>query len=1093
LDRSDDALAFELFATARRALEARAAQLIVVTAGAQKVLTDDVVAPACTAVWGAARTIAREHPELEMTLLDLPRTSAGDETAYGARAIRGACRREEIALRGGSLFRASLVAHPPSDRSGSQRIPAGAYVLRSTQRGRLDGVRAVAAARPTAGPGQIVIEVAAAALNFRDVMKTLGMYPSTQPDGDWLGDECAGRVIEVGAGVRDFARGDRVVAFAPAAFGRYAVTLAALASAIPPELDFTTAAALPVAYGTSWYALNELARLRAGERVLIHAATGGVGLAAVRVARKLGAEVFATAGSDEKRAYLQSLGVEAVYDSRSLDFVDAIRERTGGAGVNVVLNSLAGEALTATLSVVAPFGRFIEIGKKDIYANSPLPMRPLARNVAFFALDMDELLAQRPDVGAMLLRETVAQVGAGSLPALPVTTFPLSQAERAFRMMAQARHIGKIVLRLPEKTRGCAVVSGGYGGLGPLVAGWLHERGIGTIVLTGRSAPDAATRQAIERAREAGLTIVEEPMDVTDAESVAQTLRRVRENFGPLVGIVHLAGRLDDGIALYQTSERFAAVSAPKVAGIRHLHEQTLADDLGLFVVFSSAGAMLGSPGQSTYTAANAYLEGFMHERRRAGLPGLCVHWGPWAEAGMAARTGRRNASGAVRSLDSPAAFAALNQALEDDMTVATIIDVDWTRWRNVVPDSDAYPLVQHLLPAFGPGAPASATNGSGTNGAGTSGSGTNGAGTSGSGTNGAGTSGAGAHGARPNGAGILGAAKLQLAAIAPAERRARLAAFIAGELAHVMEADRAKLAYDQPIRDIGVDSLMGLELQLRLEGELNVVIPRMALMQSPTIADLADIIAGVLETDELPAAPRDRLRLICFPHAGAGADAFRALARDLRDDIEVVALDYPGRGSHMTQPLPATMAELVDALAADVQSKLTGAVAFLGHSLGALVAFEFIRQMERRGARAPAMLFVSSCAGPWAERRAAAMSSLDDAAFIERLREYNGTPGRVIDDIDLMRAFLPTLRSDFAIAETYRPVHGAAIAVPIVAVGGDCDPHVDADELASWAPATTSTFELAMLPGDHFHISSPAALAAKIRAALSLMHADAV
>jgi acyl transferase domain-containing protein/surfactin synthase thioesterase subunit/acyl carrier protein len=1073
LDRADDALAFDLLPVARRALEAHAAQLVVVTAGAQKVGSDDLVMPGASGLWGAARTIAREHPELGLKLLDLPAaprngaahhpdTPLANESAHSngtghrndvdalvAAVVSGACGPEEFAVRAGELWRASLVARPPAQLSAPSKVPNGPYLLRSTQRGRLDGLRTGPATRPRAAAGQIVVEVAAAGLNFRDVMKTLGMYPSTRPDGDWLGDECAGTVIQLGEGVSRFAVGDPVVAFAPAAFGRFATTLATLAAPIPRELDFAAAAAVPVAYGTSWYALKELAQLRPGQRVLIHAAAGGVGLAAVAVAKHLGAEIYATAGSDEKRALLRSLGVDAVFDSRSLDFVNGIRERTGGAGVDVVLNSLAGDALTATLSIVAPFGRFVEIGKKDIYANSPLPMRPLARNVSFFALDMDELLGQRPEVGGALLSTLLPLVADGTLAPLPVTSFAVNAAERAFRMMAQARHIGKIVLTFPAAARGgCAIVSGGFGGLGAPVVGWLQERGFATIVLTGRNDPSPAAREAIERVREAGTTVVCERMDVADESSVAQTCQRVRATYGPITGVVHLAGSLDDGVMLHQTSLRFNAVAAPKVHGVRNLHEQTRADALELFVVFSSAAAVLGSPGQSAYAAANAYLEGFVHERRRAGMPGLCAHFGPWAEVGMAARTRRRSAGGAVRSLQSAAALSALSQTLDDGSEAVTIIDADWSLWRQFVPDGDAYPLVRNLLPAPEPAIVGEAS----------------------------------------------AVAKLHLATVAPAERRAWLAAFIAGEVAAVMETDRATLAHDQPIGDLGIDSLMGLELQLRLEQELNVAIPRMVLMQSPTIADFANIIADALEIDRidapvLHAAPvsRERLRLICFPHAGAGADPYRALARELRDDVEIVALEYPGHGSRMAQPLRASMAELVAAITADLAGKLNARFAFLGHSLGALVAFACARELAVRGGPGPVALFVSSAAGPWADRRTTLMSGLDDAAFIERLRAYNGTPAPVLDDVDLMRAFLPMVRSDFAIAEHYRPERDARVAMPIVAVGGESDPHIDAAALASWADATTSTFELVMVPGDHFHITAPGALAAAIRRTVSL------
>ena len=364
------------------------------------------------------------------------------------------------------------------------------------------------------GPGEVEIRVRAVGLNFRDVLIAMDLIPPLYQDSLDVGFECVGEIVAVGAGVEGLEVGDGVIAFAPGCLGTYVTADASFVMPKPARLSFEEAATLPIAFFTAHYALNHLGRLAEGERVLIHAAAGGVGQAAVRIARRAGAEIFATAGSPEKRKFLRSLGVQHVMDSRSLDFADEVMELTDGEGVDVVLNSLAGEFIPKSLSTLRTGGRFLEIGKVDFLQHTRLDLWLLKNNISFFAIDLSEHLLKRPDLSRAILREALQFFEEGSLEPLPFKTFPISQAVDAFRYMAQAKHIGKVVVSLeedevpvvPSKKRpaispdGTYLVTGGAGGLGLSTAEWLVEQGARHLLLTGRSgAASEAARQAVAK------------------------------------------------------------------------------------------------------------------------------------------------------------------------------------------------------------------------------------------------------------------------------------------------------------------------------------------------------------------------------------------------------------------------------------------------------------------------------------------------------------------------------------------------------------------------------------------------------------------
>ncbi|QKV90919.1 type I polyketide synthase [Streptomyces sp. NA02950] len=802
---------------AAQALTARSAEpprLYAVTRGARALAPGEPADPGQSALRGPVRVLAHEHPELRATLVDADPDATGDLVAE----LLADTAEDEIVLRDGDRYLARLDYAPLTDAERTEaaartvRCGTDGFRLRAGRLGDLGTLELAATRRRPPGPGEVELRVHAAGLNFRDVLTAMGLLPGDTDDIRYrIGFECAGEVTAVGPGVDHLRTGDRVLAVdvRGGAFGSFAVVSADCAGPIPDGLDAATAAGLPIAFLTAWYALRHLGRLTAGERVLIHSATGGTGLAAIAVARLLGAGVLATAGSEEKRRYLHGMGIAHVMDSRSLDFRDEVKEATGGEGVDIVLNSLSGAAIRAGLECLRPFGRFLELGVRDILSDAPLGLSPLQHNITFSTVDLRELQTARPAVLATLLREVLAEFTAGRLKPLRCTVFPLADATDALRQMAGARHIGKLVLTVPQdgeiravlpdgplpvREDGTYIVTGGLRGLGLATASWLATQGARHLVLNGRTAPTATVAQTLAELSAAGTRVTVILGDIGRPGTADRLVAAATADDGaPLRGVVHCAMVLDDAAVTTLREDQLHRVWTPKVTGAWRLHHATAGHALDWLALFSSMASLLGNPGQGAYAAANAWLDAFAAWRSARGAPTLAVNWGAWGETGVATGFAERG----YRTIPTDDGLRALSTLLAHRRVQTGVIPGEPDSW--ILATGRRSPLFARLAPDDEHAAAAAPAPGS------------------------------------------IDTIRARLTGLpAGLARRAALETYLSEHIRAVLRLSSSTLDPQTPLKSLGFDSLLAMELRVRLESGLNIKLAGNFVWQHPTVAALA-------------------------------------------------------------------------------------------------------------------------------------------------------------------------------------------------------------------------------------------------------------
>ncbi|MEV5748923.1 SDR family NAD(P)-dependent oxidoreductase [Actinoallomurus sp. NPDC052308] len=1053
--------------------EAGAPRLWIVTQGAQSVTAEEAPALVHGGLRGVARVAMCEYPGLRTTLIDVePGTGAVRDLV--TELFTGGSD-DEIAWRDGRRWTARLVNTPISDgtwqtrprrvrRYGRDRIS-----LDIARPGDLDTIGVVARSRHEPARGEVEIRTSAIGLNFADVMHMLDMFPELHGTSGRLGLECAGVIARVGPGVDDLRVGDRVMAFQDGTADSFVTLPAESVVPVPDGMTDVQAAGVPAAHLTAWYALTRVGRLTAGERILIHAGTGGVGLAAIAIARSLGAEVLATAGSERKRAYLRELGIEQVMDSRSLDFVAQTLAATDGEGVDVVLNSLSGPALFAGLDVLNIGGRFIEIGKRDIYANAKLGLLALRRNITVTAVDLALLGRERRPLIRELLNELRDEFTAGRLAPPTCTEFPFTKAATALRHMAAAKHIGKLILTVPQdgeidaalppggrpvvRHGASYVITGGLGGLGLELARRLAGQGAGRIVLGGRSAPSETAAAALDEIRAGGTQVEIVRGDIAEPGVAERLVAAATADGRTLSGVLHAAAVLDDGALSNLDVLRLDRVWRPKVTGAWRLHEATAGLPLDWFVLFSSVASLLGSPGQGNYAAANDWLDSFARWRRARGLPAQAINWGVWGEAGRATELGRRG----YAAFSTDEGFRALTELIDHERTNAGVFVYDPGHWFHAAPHAAdaAFFAEMPVRPAVE--------------------------------------------------SGVIGndGISARLRAASP-EERSRVALGYLGTCTRViLGLSSASIDSSTVLSDLGFDSLTALQLRNRLEVDLQVKIPPTIVWTHPTAGELVGHLLEHLDLEvkaadgeethgartQAPAAgtgdvtgrwfrvfaprPDATMRLYCFPHAGGSASTYLPWVDLLPEHIELYAVQLPGREDRAEEEprtdLFALADELASMIAADPDPR---PFTFFGHSGGSLLAFETARSLWRGHGIAPVTLGLSAMPAPDGHGMAELSARLFRHESPEALQALAFIPPEIRQEPALLERARRALTYDYTLYRAWR--HKAAsrpLGCHLVLFAGDDDPLCRPEHLDGWGEQAIGSVATHVYSGDHFYL----------------------
>lgn len=672
------------------------------------------------------------------------------------------------------------------------------------------------------GPNQVRLQISAVGLNFRDIMAVTGLLPEeAEPEPAWqqLGLEYGALVVDVGANVSDLKPGDRVMGLGKRCLQRFMTVDARAVTSLPDNISMAEASTIPSAFATAHYALNHIGRMRRGERVFIHVATGGVGTAAVQLAQAAGAEIFATAGSPAKRKLLREMGVDHVMDSRSLKFADDVMRITKGRGVDILLNSLPGDYIIKGLEIMAPYGRFLEIGKRDVYEDASIGMKALRRNVSLSVLDLAAMGMERPDLMEELFAELSTMLENGQVRPLPVTEFPISQANEAIRYMSQAKHVGKVVVSLEEdsfqvrrdQTRAVSLckdasylITGGTAGFSLSIAEWLAKSGAGHLILasrTGKVKPSDA--RFVRKLEAAGATVTAMSLDATDEAAITALIHDCDTRDTPLRGIIHGAAVIKDGMANQLTHEMITDVLTPKISGAWALHRAVMSagTKLDFMIGFSSISQIIGSAGQSNYIAGNAFLDALAYYRLGMGQPGVAINWGSITDAGFVARNEALASymeSIGLHGLRRREFGTAMEIAVARDAPSFVYSRAEWSQIARANTALGSSPRMASVLQTD------------------------------------------------TGGAQEVRARLMQLEgeALVDAARD-----FIMDEVGGVLKVERNAIQTSRPMSELGLDSLSSFELKVRIETALDFSLPVSKFLAAPSIDDLAVVLSLEIQT----------------------------------------------------------------------------------------------------------------------------------------------------------------------------------------------------------------------------------------------------
>lgn len=782
--------------------------------------------PADAALWGFGRTLMNESLSNQVHLIDLPNTLNSLSLDALLAELQSPSNEHELFIaEQGQRFAPRLrrETFPVLEQTSEAKLISLGFELP----GQLRNLQWQSRPTRDLNDDEVEIEVKATGLNFRDIMYALGLLSDEAIEngfaGATMGLEFAGKIIKTGKHVDTFSIGDDIVGFGAACFSNRIMATSYSIARIPTSLSYESAATIPTTFLTVYYALHHLARLQPGEKVLIHGAAGGVGIAAIQIAQWLGAEIYATVGSNEKQDFLKLMGIPSkrIYNSRELTFAEQILQDTDdGKGVDVVLNSLAGEAINQNFRALKPFGRFLELGKRDFYENTPIGLRPFRNNISYFGIDADQLQQERPELTSRLFTEVLELFNQEILFPLPYTQFNAHQVVDAFRYMQQAKQIGKIIVTYDEgltpdtflaastdhkqslslDPQGSYLITGGLGGFGLKTAQWLVEKGAKQLILLSRrggSSEEATDFLANCQANEINVHIV--ACDVTNKESLEATINLCGKQLPPLRGVVHAATVINDSLIRNLDTNQIETSMAAKLRGAQYLDELTRKLELEFFILYSSVTTLLGNPGQAAYVAANHWLEALTATRQALQLPATCVRWGAIDDVGFLSRNTEikdalQNRLGG-NALNSDTALDLLEQMIVTQSQQLGVLELDWHALSRFLPTASHNKFRELALTA---------------------------------------------NEAEQNEDDILDLEEM-MRTMSQTEFHGAIVDILTHELSEILMISTSKISPEKSIYDMGMDSLMGVELMTALESKIGIKVPVMALTETPKLSQLAD------------------------------------------------------------------------------------------------------------------------------------------------------------------------------------------------------------------------------------------------------------
>ncbi|CAM1356215.1 SDR family NAD(P)-dependent oxidoreductase [Tenacibaculum halocynthiae] len=680
--------------------------LNLITKGTQVVTKNDkILSIESTVVHGLGRLIGNELSKWKIRLIDFEANNCSriSESEWGNvlnKMYNSTKPFEEIAVREDKVYRKGMKEWEEKNTKSnieSIQFKNRALKLMPPDYNDIENLYFGRTERRVPKADEIEILIESSAISFKDYLKISNKVSSEIIEGTYgensLGLDCVGIITKIGSEVTKFNVGDKVIAIAAGTFQSFTITSENLAIKCPEKLKGTDAN-IALNYLITLYSLKEKASLTKGEKILIHNATEGVGLAAINYANMIGAEVYATVDTEEKQNYLKSIGVSNIYNFKSLDFSKEILVSTKGKGVDVILSDLPKETLHQSMSILAPYGRYLEIGKKDIIDNTLLSMSFFNKNISYISVDIDQVLKDKQEVISILFKDLLRNLESGVLQPIPNKVFTPKEISKAFELVESTTNIGNVIINFKNqfieikeedvlfKTDKTYLITGGTKGLGLEIGKWLVDNGVKNLALLSRSGlKDSHTKKEVNQMKERGVNVKVYSVDVSELDQMAKVFSQIKKELPEIVSIFHCAMVLDDGFLIDMNEDRFRKVLRPKVNGATNIHHLSKGLNLDNFVLFSSISSLIGNVGQANYIVANALLDSFANLRKSMGLPATTINLGVLAESGVVSRSENLEMilqGVGIRSFTNEQVLLGLEKILREKPTQVGFFDLNW-------------------------------------------------------------------------------------------------------------------------------------------------------------------------------------------------------------------------------------------------------------------------------------------------------------------------------------------------------------------------------------------------------------------------------